>query len=76
MLNFEQFLDLIDKNYYENEFEVRYGQTVMNTLHRVWPEKYKEISGGEYDCFYNDGIAESTLKKLKNEWHEMKVKHD
>ena len=68
MPNFEQFLDLIDKNYYENEFEVRYGQTVMNTLYRIWPEKYKELSGGTYDCFYNDGTAESTLQKLKKEW--------
>ena len=68
MLSFEQFLDLIDKNYYENEFEVRYGQTVMNVLYRVWPEKYKELSGGEHDCFYNDGIADKTINRLQREW--------
>lgn len=68
MVSFVQFLDLIDKNYYENEFEVRYGQTVMNTLNRIWPEKYKELSGGQYDCFYDDGTAELTLQKLKKEW--------
>jgi hypothetical protein len=68
MISFEQFLELIDKNYYENEFEVRHGQTIMSTLHRVWPEKYKEISHTDYDCFYDDGKAELTIQKLRIDW--------
>lgn len=68
MLNFEEFLNLVDINYYENEFEVRYGQTVMNVLHRVWPEKYKELTNSDYDCFYDDGTVELTLDFLKKEW--------
>jgi hypothetical protein len=67
-MTFEQFLDLVDKNYYENEFEMRYGQVIMNTLSRAWPDKYNEMKSNDYDCFYDDGIAEKTLKKLENEW--------
>jgi hypothetical protein len=68
MLNFEQFLNIVDMNYHENEFEVRYGQTIMNVLHRVWPEKYKELTNTDYDCFYDDGTAENTLSKLEQDW--------
>jgi len=68
MLSFEQFLNLVDKVYYENEFELRHGQVVMNVLHQVWPEKYKEISGGDYDCFYDDGTVRFTLNYLEKEW--------
>jgi len=68
MLSFEQFLNRVDKVYYENEFELRYGQTIMNVLYQVWPEKYKEISGGDYDCFYDDGTVRFTLDYLEKEW--------
>ncbi len=68
MLSFEQFLNRVDKVYYENEFELRYGQTIMNVLHQVWPEKYKEISRGEYDCYYDDGTVRFTLDHLEKEW--------
>jgi hypothetical protein len=68
MLTFEQFLDKVDKLYYENEFEIRYGQSIMNTLYRVWPEKYKEITQTDYDCFYDDGTARFTLDYLEKQW--------
>ena len=68
MLSFENFLDLVDKNYYENEFEIRYGQAIMNVLHRTRPDKYREISQTDYDCFYDDGTARLTLEYLKREW--------
>lgn len=67
-MTFEQFLSKIDAFYNENEFEMRYGQTIMNVLHKAWPEKYKEISGGSLDCFYDDGIVNSTLDHLKRNW--------
>ena len=70
---FEQFLDLVDKNYYENEFEIRYGQAVMNILNKVWPDKYKQISRTDYDCFYDDGIARLTIEKLKEDWNERQI---
>lgn len=67
-MTFEQFLSKIDAFYNENEFEMRYGQTIMNVLYKVWPEKYKEISGGNLDCFYDDGIVKPTLDHLKRNW--------
>jgi hypothetical protein len=68
MITFEQFLELVDKKYYENEFEVRHGQVLMNILYMSWPEKYKDIRGSEYDCFYDDGKVGILLEKLKKEW--------
>ena len=70
MISFDQFLELVDKVYYENEFEVRYGQTVMNVLHKVWPEKYKEITNTDLDCVYDDGTIQFTLEKLQQEWKD------
>jgi hypothetical protein len=74
MLSFEQFLNLVDKVYYENEFELRHGQVVMNVLHQVWPEKYKEISGGDYDCFYDDGTVRFALDYLERVWNDPTTK--
>lgn len=73
-MTFDQFLNRIDKVYYENEFELRHGQTIMNVLHQVWPEKYKEISGGEYDCFYDDGTVRFTLDYLERVWNDPTTK--
>jgi hypothetical protein len=72
MLSFEQFLNCADRIYNENEFELRYGQTIMNVLYQIWPEKYKEISGGDYDCFYDDGTVRFTLEYLEKEWNNEK----
>ena len=68
MLSFEQFINLVDSTYNDRPFEFRYGQTVMNTLSSVWPEKYKELSGGYYDCFYDDGTVRFTLDRLQMDW--------
>jgi hypothetical protein len=73
-MTFDQFLNLVDKVYYENEFELRHGQVVMNVLHQVWPEKYKEISGGDYDCFYDDGTVRFTLDYLERVWNDPTTK--
>jgi hypothetical protein len=68
-MTFEQFLDKIDNTYNYYSFELRYGQTVMNVLAKYDSEKYKKITGTEYDCFYDDGIVSKTLDKLKKEWN-------
>lgn len=44
------------------------GQTVMNVLYEVWPEKYQEIEGSDFDCFYDYDTVQSTLNKLEKEW--------
>ena len=70
-MTFEQFIDIVNSTYDSSELELRYGQVIMNTLYQVLPEKYKEISHTEYDCFYEDGwsfATSQTLEKLRNEW--------
>ncbi len=73
-MTFDQFLNLVDKVYYENEFELRHGQVVMNVLHQIWLDKYKEISGGDYDCFYDDGTVRLTLDYLERVWNDSTTK--
>ena len=69
MISFKEYLNLVDKTYYEHSFEWRYGQTIMNVLHGVWPIKYNEIvTEKTYDCYYNDGTVRFTLDKLEKEW--------
>jgi hypothetical protein len=68
MISFKGFVSIIEETYYEGSFELRHGQTLMNVLNMVWPEKYKEISGSDYDCFYDDGKVETLLTKLEKEW--------
>lgn len=53
---------------------MRRGQVVMNTLAKVWPEKYKEVSGSVLDCFYNDSAVENLMIHLSNQdWDEKKI---
>jgi hypothetical protein len=74
MINFEQFLNRVDKVYYENEFELRYGQTVMNVLYQIWPDQYKKITQTDLDCFYDDdGTAKSTLEYLEKVWNDTTI---
>lgn len=68
MMSFKNFLDFVDETYNEHSFHWRYGQTIMNVLHGVWPEKYKQLTSSEYDCFYDDGMVRITLDKLEKEW--------
>ena len=46
----------------------RYGQTLMNVLYDVWPDKHNRIMHTEYDCFYSDENAAKLLDKLEKEW--------
>jgi hypothetical protein len=67
-ISFNQFLNLVDNSYYDHSFEWRYGQTIMNVLCNVWPDKYKEILASQDDCFYDDRMVQLTLAKLEKEW--------
>jgi len=72
MLSFPQFLNKVDDTYNAHPFELRYGQTVMNVLSEIWPEQYSRITGSDYDCFYDDGTTESTLKELEKRWKDLR----
>jgi hypothetical protein len=67
-ISFNDFLKLVDDTYNYYSFELRYGQTIMNTLYNVWPEKYNELIASKEDCFYDDGMVKLTLSKLGKEW--------
>jgi predicted RNase H-like nuclease (RuvC/YqgF family) len=78
-MTFEKFLQKIEETFLANqaarsnskikaENQWRYGQTVMNVLWEVWPQKYREIQGGSFDCFYSNQNVDLTLDKLQKEW--------
>jgi len=71
-MTFEQFLDKVDKAYYENEFELRHGQVIMNVLVAANHKKYVEITVNktDLDCFYDDGIVRLTLDYLEKNWND------
>ena len=80
MISFDKFLSRVDETFMLNqasrsdgkikaENQWRYGQTVMNVLWEVWPEKYQEIKDGELNCFYDNSTTRFTLEKLEREWN-------
>lgn len=72
-MTFEEFLQKVDRFYNDNEFEMRYGQSLMNMLHKVWPDLYNRISGTDFDCYYDDGIVKYTLEYLEKEWDDKNI---
>lgn len=72
-MTFEEFLQKVDKYYYDNEPHQRYGQSVMNVLHDVYPDWRKRIVGTDFDCFYDDGIVKYTLEYLEKEWDDKNI---
>lgn len=68
-MKFEQFLEKTDKFYYDNEFELRHGQSIMNVLYKVRPDLYRKITQTDLDCFYDDGTVRFTLDYLEKEWN-------
>ena len=72
-MTFEQFLQKVDRFYYDNEFEMRYGQSIMNMLHQIWPDRHNSISGTDLDCYYDDGTVRFTLEYLEKAWNEKQI---
>lgn len=73
MMSFDKFLKEVDESYLDHSFEWRYGQTIMNILANVWPDKHKELVATNADCFYDDRMVEFTLDKLEKEWIETNI---
>jgi hypothetical protein len=72
-MTFDQFLDKADKFYYENEFELRHGQSIMNVLYLIRPDLHKNIIGTDFDCFYDDGTVAFTLHFLERIWDDKNI---
>lgn len=82
-MTFEQFMQKVDDIFMSCQTarnkptepisvsnQLRYGQALMNVLYDVWPEKYKDLRDGIYDCFYSNKHIDLTIEKLQREWHE------
>jgi hypothetical protein len=65
-MTYEEFIKLVDQTH--NQFNWRYGQSLMNVLHSVWPEKHEELTLLELDCYYREDLVPATLKFLKYDW--------
>jgi hypothetical protein len=65
-MSYQDYVILVDQTFHT--FNWRYGQTIMNVLYSVSPNKYTELVGGEYDCYYEDSKALNTLKFLNEHW--------
>lgn len=81
-MTFQEFLNKVDDTFMSHQVarskptqpisvsnQLRYGQTIMNVLYDVWPEKYNEITGTDFDCFYTNSLVKLTLDKLEKEWY-------
>lgn len=65
MTTYQEYLTLVNNTY--NTFGWRYGQTVMNVLYAVYPEKYVSLVMTDDDCYYDDNKVTNTLKIIE-EW--------
>lgn len=65
-MTYSYFRNKIDHDL--KKYSLRYGQTIMNTLSEVWPEKHLEITGTSWDCFYNNNKTETLLSHLEKTW--------
>ncbi len=66
-MTYSDFRNKIDHNL--KRYGLRYGQTVMNTLSEVWPDKHRELMSTYLDCFYNDNKTDTTLSYLEKAWN-------
>jgi hypothetical protein len=65
-MSYSEFKNKVDHNL--KKYSLRYGQTIMNTLSEVWPDKHKELTATDLDCFYNDNKINTTLSYLEKVW--------
>lgn len=67
-MTFHQFLVEVDQTFYIHKDELRYGQTVMNTLYDTWKEKYDDLMQRNLSCFYDEKKVPEVLRTLEKEW--------
>lgn len=71
-MTYSDFRNKIDHDL--KRYGLRYGQTVMNTLSEVWPDKHRELISTDLDCFYNDNKTDTTLSYLEKAWNHETVR--
>jgi hypothetical protein len=71
-MSYSEFRKKIDHDL--KKYSLRYGQTVMNTLSEVWPDKHRELISTDLDCFYNDNKTNTTLSYLEKVWNHETIR--
>ncbi len=71
-MTYSDFKNKIDHDL--KKYGLRYGQTVMNSLSEVWPDKHRELISTDLDCFYNDNKTDTTLSYLEKAWNHETVR--
>ena len=71
-MTYSDFRNKIDHDL--KRYDLRYGQTVMNTLSEVWPDKHRELISTDLDCFYNENKTDTTLSYLEKVWNHETVR--
>jgi hypothetical protein len=71
-MSYFEFRNKVD--HHLKQYGLRYGQTVMNTLSEVWPDKHRELTATDLDCFYNDQRVETTLSYLEKAWNHEPIR--
>ena len=66
-MNYSEFRNKVDHDL--KKYGLRYGQTVMNSLSEVWPEKSRQLASTDWDCFYNDNKTDILLNYLEKIWN-------
>jgi hypothetical protein len=71
-VTYSDFRNKIDHDL--KKYGLRYGQTIMNSLSEVWPDKHRELISTDLDCFYNDNKTDTTLSYLEKAWNHETVR--
>ena len=71
-MTYSDFRNKIDHDL--KRYGLRYGQTVMNSLSEVWPDKHRELISTDLDCFYNDNKTDTTLSYLEKAWNHEAIR--
>ena len=71
-MTYSDFRNKIDHDL--KKYGLRYGQTVMNSLSEVWPDKHRELISTDLDCFYNDNKTDTTLSYLEKAWNHEAIR--
>jgi hypothetical protein len=71
-VTYSDFRNKIDHDL--KKYGLRYGQTVMNSLSEVWPDKHRELISTDLDCFYNDNKTDTTLSYLEKAWNHEAIR--
>jgi len=69
-MTYSDFIKLVEQT--NNQFNWRYGQSLMNVLHGVCSEKHKQIVNTDNDCYYDDNKVNVVLELLKIDWDSNK----